>query len=510
MKLYPTRDAVHLGLCGAAVVGAGIVSAEPSIVGWGGALLVGLAAARAATFASVSRIRAAGFEMVWSEPERVRRVARGETVTLRAEVRNRDTLAARYVGLRVIASSALDVRVDPSAGEVPAGGKLEVSIDVRGDRVGRHGLFGLSLEVRGAPGLFEVPLTFANPFGLEVLPRAWATELRGPRGGRTRVAAMGGREGRARGEGSDLRELRDYVPGDPLKRVAWRASARRGKLLVREVEREERDFVWIVLDASVELWAGELGRAPLDLAIDDAASLISRHARGGDAVGLSIVAARELSRVEPDRGARHASSLLEELAFATSTHDRDRSDLEEAEVGLRVLEHLRPLDQAALSLSRRDLDRISARAAASLGRAPFPEVALPTGVTLRERRLRQYLAAYGVTSPPRAEPEHAATSRTLARVVAELAATRPRATVIYVLGPQPATEEAALSMARRGRSGPVVRWVLSRFAPSLSTDAALSPAALAVREAALLRIDAGQRQAERRLRALGVKVQRPR
>ncbi len=509
MKLYPTRDAVHLGLCGAAVVGAGIVSAEPAVVGWGGALLVGLAAARAATFASVSRIRAAGFEMVWSEAERVRRVSRGEEVTLRAEVRNRDTLAARYVGLRVIASEALEVSVDPPEGEVPAGGRLEVSVHVRGDRVGRHGLFGLSLEVRGAPGLFEVPLTFANPFGVEVLPRAWARELRGPRGGRTRVAATGGREGRARGEGSDLRELRDYVPGDPWKRIAWRASARRGKLVVREVEREERDVVWVVLDASVELWAGALGHAPLDLAIDDAATLVTRHVRAGDAVGLSIVAGRELLRVEPARGAPHAAELLLALARSTGAYDHDRSDLEEHEVALRALEHLRPLDPAALAVSRRDLDRICARAVANLGRGPFADAPLPSGASLRERRLRQYLAAYGVSSPPRGEPEHAATGRTLARVAGELAAARPRPTIVYVLGPQPATEEAAVAVSRLAR-GPSVRWLLARFAPALEQQPADTLAARAVKEAALLRLDAGGRQAERRLRALGVKVQRPR
>ena len=510
MKLYPTRDAVHLGLSGAAMVGAGIVSAEPSIVGWGGALLVGLAIARAATFASVARIRAAGFEMVWGETERVRRVGQGEEVTLVAEVRNRDTLAAKYVGLRVIASDALDVTIDPPEGEVPAGGKLEVSVRVRGDRVGRHGLFGLSLEVRGAPGLFEVPLTFANPFGVEVMPRPWATELRGPRGGRTRIAAIGGREGRARGEGSDLREIRDYVPGDAWKRIERRASARKGKLLVREVEREERDIVWVVLDASVELWAGRRGKAPLDLAIEDATALISRHARAGDAVGLSIIAGRELCRVEPERGARHASELIEELAFTTATHDRERSDLEEHEVALRVLEHLRPLDPTALSLSRRDLDRISARATANLARAPFSKVELPSGVTLRERRLRQYLAAYGVASPARSEPEHAQTSKTLAKLLKELSTEKPRPTIVYVVGPQPASEEAATALTKLTRRGPAVRWLLSRFSPALEAQEGDGVAARAVKEAALARVDAGHRQAQKRLRALGVKVLRSR
>ena len=49
----------------------------------------------------------------------------------------------------------------------------------------------------------------------------------------------------------EIRELRDHAPGDPLKRVAWKASARRGRLLVREMEREEGDVVCAREDGEV-------------------------------------------------------------------------------------------------------------------------------------------------------------------------------------------------------------------------------------------------------------------
>ena len=178
MKLYPTRTAFHLALAGGAVVAFGLVSMQPSLVGWGAALIAGLAVARGATLVSVARIRAAGFEMLWSSSQRTIQVSRGGEVTIEAEVRNRDTLAAKYVGLRAIASSQLIVTIDPPEGEVPASGKLRVAVKVRAPRVGRHGIFGLALEVRGAPGLFEVPLTFANPFGVEVRPASFAAHVR--------------------------------------------------------------------------------------------------------------------------------------------------------------------------------------------------------------------------------------------------------------------------------------------------------------------------------------------
>ncbi len=213
--------------------------------------------------------------------------------------------------------------VEPDRGEVAAGGRLSVKIVVRADRVGYHGIHGLSLEVQGGPGLFEVPLTFSNPFGVEVLPHAYAAAMRSPRGGRSRMSADEGRPGPLSGDGMELRELREHQPGDPFKRIAWKASAHRGKLMVRDYEREERDVVWLLLDASVELWSGVVGRAPLDIAVDEVASVAQRHLARGDRVGLGIIGARVLSWIvaRPRPGARHS---LDDLVVRASHDLRQR------------------------------------------------------------------------------------------------------------------------------------------------------------------------------------------
>src|SRR5690606_6470068 len=110
----------------------------------------------------------------------------------------------------------------------------------------------------------------------------------------------------------------------PFRRIAWRASARRGRLFVREMDREERDVVWLVLDASVALWSGALGGAPLDDAIDEVATLIGRYVERGDSVGLCIVAADVNLAVEPATGPAHAAALAKLLITATATHDARR------------------------------------------------------------------------------------------------------------------------------------------------------------------------------------------
>jgi uncharacterized protein (DUF58 family) len=512
MVLYPTRHAVHVALAGALTAGVGLVAGQAALVAWGASMVVGIAIARAATFASVTRIRAAGFEMLWHGAVRTVKAVRGREMILEAEVRNRDTLAARFVGLRAIGSSQLKLRVEPSEGEVAASGMLKVKVHVEPLRVGQHGIFGLALELRGAPGLFEVPLTFANPFGVQVLPTSYSLIANSARGGRARLASSTGRAGKVRGDGSDLRELREYVSGDPFKRIAWRASARRGKLLVREVEREERDLVWVVLDASVELWAGAPGTAPLDLAIEDAASIVHRHLLMGDPTGLAIVAGRVLRWVEPAAGPAHAANLMAILATGAATYDQDRSELDEADVALRVIEHLRPLDPKGLAdVSRRDLDRLAHRASSVISRAPF-EPMLPQGQSPREQLLRRYLAAFGIESPARLDGERTRTDLTLADTLNRVAASRVRPTLIYVVSPAPEPLSPSLQEAihRLRRHAIELRWSAASYEPAVVAIDDTRPETRYVIRAMLTRAKLARSRGERTLRHAGVKLVRGR
>jgi uncharacterized protein (DUF58 family) len=534
MQLYPTRTAAHLAITGAAMVAVGVAAREPAIVGWGGAVLLGMAIARAVTLISVTRIRAAGFEMLWSGPRRVVRTVRGSVVEIEAEVRNRDSLAARYVKLRAVASSQLEVRIEPPAGEVAASGRLKVKVRIRAPRVGQHGVHGLALEVHGASGLFEVPLTFANPYGIEVMPRPFATYLMAARGGRSHLVASSGRPGRTHGEGSDLRELREHQPGDPFRRIAWKASARRGQLLVRDFEREERDIVWVVLEATVDLWAGPLGRAPLDLAVDEVAAVATRHLGRGDRVGVVIVAPGLKVAIPPDHGPGQGQKIAHALSVSTGTYDAHRSDLDESDVAVRVLEHLRPLDPRGLvDVRRGDLDKLASRAESMRGRAPFAAAA-PVGRSARDRTLRRYLASFGIESPPRTEHDRREAEASLFEALVHVAKAKPRASLVHVVAPPP--EEAHLprladALRRVMRGGATVTWSSPPLEPALSPPfddpsrpppddeeplfarparSAFSEMAPIAAEAVLVRAHATQTRREAGLRRLGVRVIRVR
>ncbi len=504
MRLFPTRSAIDVAVAGAAVVLAGILLFQPAIVAWGGALIVGLSVARAITLLNVARVRSAGFEMVWRGSGRSLRMLKGQTLALAAEVRNRDTRAARYVQLRVIASPHVLIVLEPESGEVPAGGRLEVTVKVTAKRVGRHGLFGLGLELRGSPGLFEVPLTFSNPFGIEVLPALAPLGRRSPpaMGG----LALGASSSRRSGDATEFSEIREHQSGDSLKRVAWKASARRGKLLVRKYEIEDRDVVWFVLDASVDLWAGRAGSAPLDLAIDSVAHLSRQHLRAGHEVGLVVVASGALLRVSPGKGAAHERRLLESLARTPFTLEPERSGLDERGVALRVLEHLRALSPAESQLlAATDLDGISALAARAVAQSPFPDARV-SATSQREAVLRTHLAAFGIGGPPRLEARSPRVDALLADTVLTVCRGRPAATLVYLVSPMPDEErwkELSPKLRQVSRRRTQLRWLHPAEVPSLDAPADL--AGRIARTSARLRSESDRHGAEQRLRRLGIR-----
>src|SRR5262249_5803519 len=155
---------------------------------------------------------------------------------------------------------------------------------------------------------------FANPIGIEVMPRSFAAFSSSARGGRSRLAAEAGASDPHPGPGTELYELREHTSGDPFKRLARKASARPGPLLGREFEREDRDVVWLVLDASTDLLAGPVGRAPLDRGIDELASLAHKHLSRGDRVGLAIAGTSQRTWLSAASGAPHAMRVAHALA----------------------------------------------------------------------------------------------------------------------------------------------------------------------------------------------------
>src|SRR5262249_37184623 len=106
------------------------------------------------------------------------------------------------------------------------------------------------------------------------------------------------------GIGSELYQVRQYEPGDDVRRIEWNVTARTGKPHVR-VELAERVLVtWLVLDASASMAFGTADRRKADVAEGGALAVGSAAARRGNRPGLvTFGAAPRLRRPRQGRAA---------------------------------------------------------------------------------------------------------------------------------------------------------------------------------------------------------------
>lgn len=91
------------------------------------------------------------------------------------------------------------------------------------------------------------------------------------------------------GLGSELHELREYQPGDPSRFISWRATAKRGKLMVQEPESEVPVPVTLVLDNTTWFRGSEQGPHALETAISAAMGIVDACDAVHDPVGALVL-----------------------------------------------------------------------------------------------------------------------------------------------------------------------------------------------------------------------------
>ena len=206
---------------------------------------------------------------------------------------------------------------------VPAGTEAEERTHVihapRGG-VGREriSLLPVRLGVQLWP---EIPARVLGRFGLAWWGRALQPAqsisvapdtLRAPRrrpSGRT----TGMRPRRIVGAGSELHQLREYVQGDPISRIDWKATARTGRFVTREFTEDQHLDVLVVIDAGrlSRVRAGRLDRFGLYSNI--AARLAEVVTPNDDRVGLVVFSDRTLAVCAPERGAAAITRIRDAL-----------------------------------------------------------------------------------------------------------------------------------------------------------------------------------------------------
>ena len=202
---------------------------------------------------------------------------------------------------------------------------------------GRHRLEPLDVALTDPLGLARVEQQVDEAASVLIRPRIpTLTSIFSAHGARDAGAA---RSRLRRPTGFEIHAVRDYTPGEPLRAVHWPSTARRGRLMVKELDDAPRDDLAIVLDQDPDGVAGPVGQSSFDAAVRAAGALALAHVLWNRRVVLVGTAAETedvriraaghdwelaldaLATVEPVEGARVDRALRSPSAAITRARE---------------------------------------------------------------------------------------------------------------------------------------------------------------------------------------------
>lgn len=163
-------------------------------------------------------------------------------------------------------------------------------------------------------GLLRRRRRIAAPQAIRVYPDLSAVERYGALHVRNRAIEAGLRRIALRGIGTEFESLREWSDGDAFRSIDWKATARRGRLMVAQHEVERSQSVMLLLDCGRLMTARIEGRRKLDYAVTAALSLASIAGLASDRVGL-VAFAREILAATAPRSTRSSIARLSDALY---------------------------------------------------------------------------------------------------------------------------------------------------------------------------------------------------
>jgi uncharacterized protein (DUF58 family) len=219
--------------------------------------------------------------LVWVELDRDR-VVEGDVVTITVDLQARTQVERLELHIPLPDSFELVEGANPLTLRLAWDEERTIEVKARSTRWGAYLIGDLFLRAHDRLELFAYEGTLDRRTPLKVYPRV--EELRSLVVPIETQVFTGNQVARTRGEGIEFADLRHYEHGDALRRINWRASARRNELWVNDLHPERNTDVIVFLDTFVE--AREEKESTLDVAVRAAATLADRYLKRKDRVGL--------------------------------------------------------------------------------------------------------------------------------------------------------------------------------------------------------------------------------
>ena len=115
-----------------------------------------------------------------------------------------------------------------------------------------------------------------------------------------------------RGGGIEFSEVREYTPGDDVKRIDWNVSARHNSLFVKEFVEENELNIYLILDLSASNNFGFI-KSKLDLSFEVAVSLMFLALKNNDKLGLGIFTDKLEKFIPSKKGKKQLLRIIKEL-----------------------------------------------------------------------------------------------------------------------------------------------------------------------------------------------------
>jgi uncharacterized protein (DUF58 family) len=210
------------------------------------------------------------------------RALEGDEVTATVQLTASSPVDRLDVYVRLPEGLELERGRNPVGLRLAAGETRDLELTLRAARWGGHVVGPTYLRAGDPLGLLTWELTAETRPEVRTYPRE--DVLRRVIAPAETQVFTGNEVARTKGEGIEFADIRPWTPGDPLKRVNWRASARRDSLWVNESHPERNTDVILFVDSFAEARRG--GEGTLDLAVRATATLADAYVRRRDRVGL--------------------------------------------------------------------------------------------------------------------------------------------------------------------------------------------------------------------------------
>jgi uncharacterized protein (DUF58 family) len=177
---------------------------------------------------------------------------------------------------------------------------------------------GVALHVADLQGFFYARQFLRLPQVYRVLPALADVQGHIPTVKRHNLLpSLGSHRHRRAGSGSELLDLRDYLPGDPPKTIAWKVTARRDRLITKVFESEVPLRCTFFVDTSQSVRVGATGDNALARLVEITASLCQATAGRRDLPGVCLFdEASVTTYLRPARSPRHIVQIMNRLAEA--------------------------------------------------------------------------------------------------------------------------------------------------------------------------------------------------